>query len=92
VRNGFGAGRSLQTELGAIEVQAPRVHERREGERFTGQILPPSQLRTPILENLIPTQYLKGASAAAMPETLAPLLGANAARLSSATIVRLIEG
>ena len=92
VRNGYGARRNLQTGLGAIEVQAPRVRDRREGEHFTSRILPPYLRRTPSLENLIPTLYLKGVSTSAMPEALAPLLGPNAAGLSSATIVRLVEG
>ena len=92
VRNGYGAGRSLQTGLGRIEVHVPRVHDRREGEHFSSQILPPYLRRTPSLENLIPTLYLKGVSTSAMPAALAPLLGANAAGLSSSTVVRLIEG
>jgi transposase-like protein len=92
VRNGYGENRRLQTGLGDLEVQAPRVHDRREGERFTSRILPPYLRRTPSLENLIPTLYLKGVSTSAMPAALAPLLGANAAGLSAATIVRLIAG
>jgi len=92
VRNGYGAARSLQTGLGTIDVQAPRVLDRRDGERFTSRILPPYLRRTPSLENLIPILYLKGVSTSAMPDALAPLLGANAAGLSAATVVRLIEG
>jgi len=92
VRNGRGASRSLQTGLGTVEVQAPRVHDRRDGEHFTSRILPPYLRRTPSLENLIPTLYLKGISTSAMPAALEPLLGPNAAGLSSATVVRLIEG
>lgn len=92
VRNGYGANRSLQTGLGTLEVQAPRVRDGRAGERFTSRILPPYLRRTPSLENLIPTLYLKGVSTSAMPAALAPLLGPNAAGLSVATVVRLIEG
>jgi len=92
VRNGYGANRSLQTGLGTLEVQSPRVRDGREGERFTSRILPPYLRRTPSLENLIPTLYLKGVSTSAMPAALEPLLGPNAAGLSVATIVRLIEG
>lgn len=92
VRNGYAAARTIQTGLGGVEVQAPRVHDRREGERFTSRILPPYLRRTPSLENLIPTLYLKGISTSAMPAALEPLLGPNAAGLSVATIVRLIEG
>jgi transposase-like protein len=84
VRNGYGASRNLQTGPGTIEVQAPRVNDRQEGEQFTR--------RTPSLENRIPILYLKGVSTSAMPEALAPLLGANAAGLSSATVVRPVEG
>ena len=92
VRNGHGASRDLQTGLGAIEVRTPRVDDRREGQRFTSRILPPYLRRVPSLENLIPVLYLKGISTSAMPAALAPLLGPNAAGLSTASIVRLIAG
>jgi len=62
------------------------------GERFTSRILPPYLRRTPSLENLIPTRYLKGISTSAMPAALEPLLRPNAAGLPVALIVRLIEG
>lgn len=92
VRNGYGAERRIQTGLGTIGVQAPRVDDQREGERFTSRILPPYLRRTPSLENLIPILYLKGVSTSAMPAALEPLLGPNAGGLSPATVVRLIEG
>jgi len=92
VRNGYGAPRRLQTGVGEVELEAPRVHDRREGERFVSRILPPYLRRTPSLENLIPVLYLKGVSTSAMPAALEPLLGANAAGLSPTTVVRLIEG
>lgn len=92
VRNGLARARQLQTGLGEIEVEAPRVNDRREGERFISRILPPYLRRTPSLENLIPALYLKGISTTAMPAALEPLLGPNAAGLSPSTIVRLIEG
>ena len=34
VRNGYGTSRNLQTGLGTLEVQTPRVDDRREGQRF----------------------------------------------------------
>ena len=92
VRNGLGRPRRLQTGLGEIELEAPRVHDARDGKRFLSRILPPYLRRTPSLENLIPVLYLKGISTSAMPAALEPLLGANAAGLSPTTIVRLIEG
>lgn len=90
VRNGYAAVRRVQTGLGSLEVQAPRVDDRREGERFTSRILPPYLRRTPSLENLIPILYLKGISTSAMPQALEPLLGPKAGGLSPATIVRLL--
>lgn len=91
VRNGRSQPRALQTSLGAIEVQTPRIEDRREEHRFTSAILPPYLRRTPSLENLIPILYLKGISTSAMPAALAPLLGAGAAGLSPASIVRLTQ-
>lgn len=91
VRNGYSATRRVQTGLGTLEVQAPRVDDRREDERFTSRILPPYLRRTPSLENLIPILYLKGISTSAMPQALEPLLGPKAGGLSVATVVRLVE-
>lgn len=92
VRNGYGTSRDLQTGLGTLAVQTPRIDDRRDGKRFVSRILPPYLRRVPSLENLIPVLYLKGISTSAMPAALAPLLGPNAAGLSPASIVRLIEG
>ncbi len=91
VRNGYSATRRVQTGLGTLEVQSPRVDDRRENERFTSRILPPYLRRTPSLESLIPILYLKGISTSAMPQALEPLLGPKAAGLSATSIVRLIE-
>jgi transposase-like protein len=91
VRNGYSAPRRVQTGLGTLEVQSPRVDDRRENERFTSRILPPYLRRTASLESLIPILYLKGISTSAMPQALEPLLGPKAAGLSAASIVRLIE-
>lgn len=55
VRNGHLPGRKIATGLGPIAVQVPRVHDRREGRRFTSAILPPYLRKVPSLENLIPT-------------------------------------
>jgi transposase-like protein len=41
VRNGSAKPRAVTTSSGAIAVEAPRVDDRREGERFTSAILPP---------------------------------------------------
>ncbi len=41
VRNGKGKKRSLTLSSGTVEIQAPRVNDRREGEKFTSNLLPP---------------------------------------------------
>ncbi|HSH74393.1 MAG TPA: transposase [Longimicrobiales bacterium] len=38
VRTGRARGRKVTVESGTIELRAPRVHDRREGERFTSKI------------------------------------------------------
>ena len=60
VRNGHLPQRSIQTGLGDIQVQQPRVHDRRPHQRFTSAILPPYLRRIASLDNLIPALYLKG--------------------------------
>ena len=89
VRNGRLPRRQLQTGVGPIPIEQPRVHGRRAGERFTSAILPRYLRRAPSLEALIPWLYLKGVSTNDFPEALQALLGEGAAGLSPSTIVRL---
>ena len=63
VRNGHLPKRALQTPLGDITVQQPRVRDRRpddERETFRSAILPPYLRKTPSLEALYPWLSLKG--------------------------------
>src|SRR5947208_7620951 len=65
VRNGHLPGRAIQTGIGAVEVQQPRVRDRRPTDRregFTSAILPPYLRKTKGLEGLPPWLYLKGIS------------------------------
>lgn len=89
VRNGRMPKRAIQSPLGAIEVEQPRVCDRREGERFASRILPPYLRRSPSVEALIPWLYLKGVSTNDFPEALKALLGEGASGLSPSTICRL---
>ena len=89
VRNGRLPGRTLQTGVGPVEIKQPRVHDRREGERFSSGILPRYLRRSPSVEALIPWLYLKGVSTNDFPEALKSLLGEGASGLSPSTIVRL---
>jgi putative transposase len=92
VRNGSKPRRTITTGIGPIEVQQPRVHDRRpEGERekFTSAILPPYLRKTKSIEELIPWLYLKGVSTGDFSEALTALLGPEAKGLSASTITRL---
>ena len=92
VRNGHLPERELQTPIGPIPVQQPRVRDHRPPEqrqRFTSKILPPYLRRTKAIEELIPWLYLKGISTNDFGEALAALLGPDAKGLSPTTITRL---
>jgi putative transposase len=92
VRNGHLPERTIQTGLGEIEVQQPRVYDRRppgEREKFTPAVLPPYLRRTRSLEELIPWLYLKGISSGDFAEALGAILGPDAPNLSATTITRL---
>lgn len=94
VRNGHCPERTIQTGLGDIPVERPRVNDRRvddDGQRlrFTSKILPPYLRRTKAIEDLIPWLYLKGISTGGFEEALSAILGEDAPGLSSTTVVRL---
>jgi len=63
VRNGVGRSRSVTMGGGAVDVQAPRVDDRREGEKFLSSILPPYLRKSPKVESLLPILYLKAMAA-----------------------------
>jgi len=94
VRNGYLPGRTIQTPLGPLEIQQPRVNDKRIDDngqriRFSSSILPPYLRRTKSMEELIPWLYLKGVSTGDFTEALQALLGPDARGLSATTIVRL---
>jgi transposase-like protein len=92
VRNGRLPKRTILSGVGAIEVEQPRVLDRRpkdKAEFFSSKILPPYLRKTKSLEELIPWLYLKGISTGDFSEALAALVGPSAAGLSASTIVRL---
>src|SRR5712692_11701574 len=62
VRNGVAEPRRVTTAAGALEIQAPRVHDRRQGRRFTSAILPPWARRSPKVTEVLPVLYLRGIS------------------------------
>ena len=91
VRNGYLPKRSILTGIGSVQVEQPRVLDRRgdEGEPFSSKILPPYLRKTRSLEELIPWLYLKGVSTGDFSEALSALVGPGAEGLSASTITRL---
>lgn len=92
VRNGYHNKRKITTGLGQLEIEQPRVHDRRgpqDREKFTSQILPPYLRKTKSLEELIPWLYLKGVSTGDFGEALQSLLGAECPGLSASTVTNL---
>lgn len=92
VRNGSLPERELVTGIGPVKLKQLRVDDRREGERFTSQLLPRYMRRVPSVDALIPALYLRGISTGDFTEALAAILGPQAAGLSATNIVRLKEG
>jgi putative transposase len=92
VRNGHLPERTIQTGIGPIEVEQPRVRDRRpagQREAFTPAVLPPYLRRTKSLEELIPWLYLKGVRTGDFSEALKAILGPDAPNLSATTVTRL---
>jgi transposase-like protein len=94
VRNGKARPRKVTLGSGTVEVQAPRVDDRRETEddsryRFRSQILPPYMRRSPKVAEVLPILYLRGLSTGDFKEGLAALLGDDASGLSPTAITRL---
>jgi putative transposase len=88
VRNGVAQPRKVTTAAGEFEIQAPRVHDRREGRRFTSAILPPWARRSPKVTEVLPILYLRGISTKDFEPALAEFFGSEAG-LSASTIQRL---
>lgn len=89
VRNGYHKPREVATGVGKVGIKQPRVSDRREGIKFTSAILPKYARRSPSIDTLIPTLYLKGVSTSSFPEALEAILGKGVSGLSPANITRL---
>jgi transposase-like protein len=95
VRHGYGPERSIQTGIGALDVQRPKVRDRatdmpaEKKVRFTSNILPKWARRSKSLDALLPVLYLRGISTGDFQEALSALLGADAPNLSPGVISRL---
>lgn len=92
VRNGYLPARQIQTGIGDVEVQVPKVRDRSgSGIHFSSHLLPPYLRRTKSMEELIPWLYLKGLSTGDYTEALSSLVGESARGLSANTVSRLKE-
>ena len=91
VRNGLAQERTVQCGAGQIKIKAPRVHDKRDGQKFTSNILPPYMRKTPRLEEAVPVLYLRGLSTGDFQDALSALLGKeNIVGFSPNTITRLL--
>ena len=85
VRNGYLPARELQTGLGPVTVQIPKVRAKTgEPVTFRSALVPPYVRKTRTLEAALPWLYLKGISSGEMGAALEVLLGPQAKGLSRA--------
>ncbi len=92
VRNGTAKPRTIIVGATPVTVQAPRVDDRRTGEQFTSQILPPYVRRSQRLEEALPILYLRGLSTGDFAPALAELFGEAAKGFSPTNITRFLRG
>ncbi len=90
VGNGFARAREVTTGAGMVEVAAPRVDDRREGERFSSAILPAYMRKSPKVTEVLPILYLRGLSTGDFAPALGEFFGSDAG-LSASTVNRLTE-
>jgi transposase-like protein len=95
VRNGHKPPRTILSGVGPIQVEQPRVDDRRVDEngvrfRFTSKILPPYLRKTKTIEDLVPWLYLKGISTGEMSDALIHL-GFDGRGLSATSVTRMTE-
>jgi putative transposase len=92
VRNGRARERTIQCGAGELKIQAPRVNDKRPGQKFSSRILPAYMRRTPRLNEAVPVLYLRGLSTGDFREALGALLGQEAiANFSPGTVNRLLK-
>jgi transposase-like protein len=90
VRNGHLPARELQTELGPVTVQIPKVRAKTgEPVTFRSALVPPYVRKTRSLEAALPWLYLKGISSGEMGEALKVLVGPDADGMSASTVSHL---
>jgi len=97
VRNGRARERRVTVGSGTVPLRAPRVNDKRVGERtgerkrFSSRILPAYARRSPKVTDVLPILYLRGLSTGDFGPALRDLLGEDASGLSASAIQRLTE-
>ena len=90
VRNGYQPEREIQTGIGPVMVQVPKVRSRQgQAVRFHSALVPPYVRKSRSLEAALPWLYLKGISTGEMQSALEVLVGPEAKGLSASTVARL---
>ncbi|MCA9500789.1 MAG: IS256 family transposase [Steroidobacteraceae bacterium] len=90
VRSGHHPERAIQTGVGPVPVQVPKVRSRQgEPVTFRSVLVPPYVRKTRSLEAALPWLYLKGISTGEMQTALEALVGPEAKGLSASTVARL---
>lgn len=91
VRHGRAQERTIQCGAGSMQIQTPRVNDKRPGQKFSSSILPPYLRRSPQLETAVPILYLRGLSTGDFKPALSALLGEETiAGFSASTVTRLL--
>ena len=83
VGNGSARARKVTTGAGMVEVRAPRVDDRREGERYSSAILPAYMRKSPKVTEVLPILYLRGLSTGDFAPALGEFFGSAAVFTSS---------
>lgn len=90
VLSGHHPTRDIQTGLGPVTVQVPKVRSRQGNPvTFHSTLVPPYVRKTASLEAAIPWLYLKGISTGEMQPALEALVGSEAKGLFASTVARL---
>lgn len=92
VRNGYLPEREIQTGIGGVTVEVPRVRDREHGSdkiKFGSAVIPKYLRRSTSMNEFLPLLYLKGISTNDFVDALTPLIGDNAKNLSPGVICRL---
>jgi putative transposase len=96
VRNGHARPRPVAMGAGPIEIEAPRVNDKRVDEatgqrcRFRSAIIPPWARKSPKVADVLPLMYLHGMSSGDFAPALTEFFGSSAG-LSASVVTRLTK-